>query len=100
MSAAVAAAIGRERRRVVEAFRVAGATSAAQAITPDRIGHVRFHVVARLEGRQVIRRTDDGRVWLDEAAWETYHARLHRMAFLVLGVALLAMLISVGMSLR
>ncbi|TZF90351.1 hypothetical protein [Cognatilysobacter lacus] len=100
MAAGVAAAVGRERRRVVEALRAAGATSAQQAVSADRVGHVRFHVIARLEARGVIHRTDDGRVWLDEAAWEVFNARLHRIALVMVGVALVAILVAAGMSLR
>ena len=85
-TSAVAAAVARERRRVVESLRAAGAVVPDRAVAPATLGDVRFHLLARLQRSGAIRTTADGLVYLDEAAWAA-QSRLRRATVAVVLVA-------------
>jgi hypothetical protein len=87
-TAAVAAASARERRRIVEALRTMGAVSTTAAVAPERLGDVRFHMLARLQARGVVRATGDGLLYLDEAAWAASVRMRRRVAAAMLAIAL------------
>ena len=62
----------RARRAVVEHFSSAGATNAQGALTYQPQRHAERRALSFLMGRQVVRMTQEGRYWLDEAAAEQW----------------------------
>jgi hypothetical protein len=96
-TAAVAAASARERRRIVEALRREGATSASGAVAPERLGDVRFHMLARLQARGVVRAASGGLLYLDEAAWAASVRLRRRIATAVAVVALIVVTVVVAL---
>ena len=70
---AAAAAVAIAERRMVEAFELAGATSAAAARTPDEVGVETSSLGwRRLTNRAVIREAEpgSGRYYLDREVWQ------------------------------
>ena len=98
-TAAVAAASARERRRIVDALRGAGAVSAAAAVPPGRLGDVRFHMLARLQAGGVVRATPDGLLYLDEAAWVASVRARRRVAMVMGTIAALVVAATVAIGL-
>lgn len=81
---AAAAAVAIRERRIVEAFELAGATSAATARTPDEVGVETFGLGwRRLTNRAVIRESvpGSGKYYLDREVWQA--VRRTRMRVLV-----------------
>jgi hypothetical protein len=75
-------------RRVVEAFRAAGATNAETARTLEAL---RLHdglAVARLRDRAVIRDAGQGRFYVDLAAWRAVR-RIRRRLLIVTSILIL-----------
>jgi hypothetical protein len=97
-AAVTAAAIARQRREILDAFRTAGATSRETAV-PETSLKIRtrlvFHTMLK---RGVIIRLPDGRLYLDEAAEAA--ARRTRLAILwvvlALGVAGVVVVLVLG----
>ncbi len=82
------------RRRLIRAFREEGASQEASAVQPPRVRPLGDWWTGRLLGAAVLRKTSDGRVWLDESAWSEYRARRRRKKLatvLSLAVALLSL---------
>lgn len=94
MSAAVGAAIERQRRLMVQALRTAGALAPETAVAPAGLGNFHFHVLARAQRRGVVKTLADGRVWLDEAAWAADRRRRRTLAVAMLGIAVVVIAVS------
>ncbi len=58
----------RARRAVIEHFTAAGATSAEGALTYQPQRHAERRALSYLMGQDVVRMTQEGRYWVDEAA--------------------------------
>lgn len=87
---AAAAAVAIRERRIVEAFELAGATSAAAARTPDEVGVETSGLGwRRLANRAVIRESapGSGRYYLDREVWQA--VRRTRMRLLVVVMLIL-----------
>ena len=93
MGAYVAIMVAKERE-VVEAFRRAGATSAATARPLDTLG-VDSEGVAmrRLRDRVVIREADAGRFYVDVEVWEALRRHRQRATIVILIVVLIAIVL-------
>lgn len=94
-SAAAAAVIAREKR-IVRAFREAGATSVDKAVAPADIsvhGRVAFK---RLVKHAVLRQSDNGRFYLDEQKWEELRRLRHRLVLILLLLVVVAALALFG----
>ncbi|HVF39528.1 MAG TPA: hypothetical protein VM939_06475 [Gemmatimonadaceae bacterium] len=90
MSAPVIVAIMRRRERdVVDDFRAADATTAANAKSLADIGIAESRAVRRLSRREVLREASPGMLYLDEAVWAANRAARRRMAIvMVVSIAL------------
>lgn len=84
---AAAAAVVIAERRIVEAFELAGATSAATARTPDEVGvETASRGWRRLTNRAVVREAapGSGRYYLDREVWQAVRrTRVRIVAILV-----------------
>jgi hypothetical protein len=95
VSAATAAVAARRRRlrAIVAAFAGAGASSAAQARTPEELGlpldgFRQRDALQRLRERGVLREAAPGRYWVDLEAWQALRGRRR---WLLLAIALAAL---------
>ncbi|MGB2867299.1 MAG: hypothetical protein WBD36_02515 [Bacteroidota bacterium] len=82
----VAAGVVHKQKKIVAAFRRAGATSGDRATTVDNLGihaGLAFRILRRHE---ILREANDEYFYLDEAAWEAHRARRHRIAFIILAI--------------
>lgn len=97
MATIVPAIIAIKRRRMIEAFRTAGAVSPATARKPEDLGVDRGHMFGRMVKSGVFKELPDGGVWLDDevqAQWERRARTIMTTMFvLVLAVACVLMLI-------
>ena len=84
MGAGVAAVIVAKERRIVDAFRSAGATSPDRAIMVQDAGVGDGIALRRLRSHAVIREANSGLFYLDEEVWEALRRARHRMLFAVL----------------
>ncbi len=94
-SAAAAAVIAREKR-IVRAFREAGATSADKAVVPADIsvhGRVAFK---RLVERAVLIESGNGWFYLDEQKWQNLRSQRRRTVLIVLLLVVVALLALLG----
>ena len=94
-SAAAAAVIAREKR-IVRAFREAGATSAGKAVAPQDIGVHGRVAFKKLVGHAVLRESGNGRYYLDEQKWEYLRSLRRRLVLIVLLLIAVAALASFG----
>lgn len=90
MGASVAAAaMVRKQRELVELFTRAGATSPVAAKSLDELNvHHKGIAMRRLRSHAVIREVD-GRYYVDLESWEALRRMRHRMAFIILALALI-----------
>lgn len=88
-SAAAAAVIAKEKR-IVRAFREAGATSADKAVAPADIGVHGRVAFKRLVEHSVLREAGDGRFYLDEQKWEDLRRLRHRVILIMLLIVVVA----------
>jgi hypothetical protein len=85
-TSAVAAAAAAAQRRVIETFRISGATSPEAAITtPVMDRRLQRKTLERLLRVGVVRETEDGRAWLDEPALAAYLRKRRTRALAVIG---------------
>jgi hypothetical protein len=89
---AVAAIVVRRHRRIVDAFRAAGATSSAHPRPLAAIGVVRGVPFDRLHRLGVVRDAGGDEWWLDETRWRALRRTRRRLvvALLLLVLAALA----------
>lgn len=92
-----AAAAARAELRHLDAFRLAGATSAERACALESIGMVRDTAFARLTTRGVLKPGTNGRYYLDEAALIAHRDR--RVPRSVVVTVALVTLLLVGLAL-
>jgi hypothetical protein len=78
-------------RRVVEAFRAAGATNAERARTLEALSLHDGLAVARLRDRAVIRDAGQGRFYVDLAAWHAVRRTRRRLLIVTSILILLAL---------
>jgi hypothetical protein len=82
-----------KERHIVEAFELAGSTSAERAIVPGDIG---VHEVGigwrRLRSRAIVREThpDSGRFYLDVEVWQSVRAMRRRLVMVMIVLLALA----------
>ena len=88
-SAAAAAVIAREKR-IVAAFRAAGATSAEKAVVPQDIGVNGRVAFKKLVGHDILREAGDGRFYLDEQKWKDLRRLRHRVILIMLLIVVVA----------
>ena len=88
--AAAAAGMIRKQKKIVGAFRDAGATSAERAATAASLSLHEGLAVRILRGHGVLREAGDGRLYLDESSWDGLRARRRRIALTILGTLLVA----------
>lgn len=88
MTVAVAAgAMAQRQKRIVAAFRAAGATSRDRATTAAALGvdqGLAFRILCR---RGVLREAGEDRIYLAESRWEDLGSRRRRVALAVLAIA-------------
>jgi len=92
MGAVAAAVIIHKEREVVEAFRRAGATSAAKPATLAALSLHEGVGTRRLIARAVLRPAGPGSFYLDEPSWEALRAMRRRMAVVMCVIALIAVI--------
>ena len=95
MGASVAAVIVAKERRVVDSFRDAGAISPKDARTTQDVGIAENIGFRRLRDHEVIRETNPGFYYLDEAVWEAVRRTRRR---LILTLLTIAVLVGLGVS--
>ena len=99
-TAAVAAAAAAAQRRVIESFRISGATSRDGAVAmpaPER--RMERKTLERLLRAGVVHAMDDGRGWLDEAALAAYSRKRRARALVLIGGVLAAAAVALGVTL-
>jgi hypothetical protein len=87
MSAAAAIVI--RRKRLVRAFREAGAIDPTRAATPEQLGQRRSWVFDQMAAHSVFIATADGRYYLNEQAAVEFLAARRKRALTITGVLLL-----------
>jgi len=90
MTVAAAAAMVQKQKKIVRAFREAGATSAERAASAASLAVHEGVAFKILRGHEVLREAGDGRLYLDESAWEALRARRLRIALAIVGTFLVA----------
>jgi hypothetical protein len=94
MGAVIAAGMIRKQREVVEAYRKAGATSAANARTPGSLGLDSNRAVGQLKEHAVLRETASDAYYLDEPSWGALRRMRQRMALTIGLIALFALTVA------
>ena len=94
-SAAAAAVVAKEKR-IVRAFRDAGATSADKAVSSADVGVHGRVAFKKLVGHAVLRESGDGRFYLDEQKWQDLCSLRHRMVLIILLLVAIAALALLG----
>jgi hypothetical protein len=97
MTAAAAAILLLRERELVDAFRAAGATEPAKAVSLTDLNvapSIAFH---RLQRRAVLRETESGLFYLDEPSWQALHGMRRRLIAVAVGVAILVLLLTLVM---
>ena len=89
MGTSVAAVLIAKERHIVQAFRRAGATTPASAVTPASIGVAEHIVFRKLRNRAVLREAGRGAFYLDERRWQALRAIRRRVVLVGLAIALL-----------
>jgi hypothetical protein len=86
---AVAAIIMRRQRETVRVFETARATTPDTARDPGELGVEEDVVFRGLVRRAVLRDAGNGRYYLDQLSWEALRSMRHRMALVVIFIAVL-----------
>ncbi len=92
----VAAAIVAKEKRIVTAFRNAGATSPDRAARLDDLGIHRGIALRRLQRDAVLRLAAADRWYLDEPSWQAVRGIRRRLALVMLVLMAIALLAVVG----
>ena len=72
--------IALHKKRIVAAFRAAGATEPTRAASVEQLAVHDGQALRILRRREIVRDAGDARLWLDEAAWTAHEARHTRLA--------------------
>ena len=89
MGAAAAAIIAAKQRKMIEAFELAGATSAVRARSLDEVRVEDVGIVWRqLRSAAIIREAEPGKFYLDIEVWQASVRRRRRMALIIIVVLL------------
>ncbi|HEX6811671.1 MAG TPA: hypothetical protein VF384_08625 [Planctomycetota bacterium] len=83
------AVIIRRQKKIVAAFRAAGAISQDRATTIAALDVHEGMALRLLRRNAVVREVGENRVYLDEPSWEMREARRHRIARTILTTVLL-----------
>ena len=86
MGASVAAVIVARERRIVEAFRRAGATLPQKALTLDAAGVAEDGAVRWLRKHAVLREASPGTFYVDEPSWRSLRAFRRRLAIVMAAI--------------
>ena len=78
------------RRNVVAHFTDAGATASERALTYQPQRHAERRALSYLMGRQVVRMTQEGRHWVDEAAADQWRRESRTQTAWMVGGAVAA----------
>lgn len=81
------------RKRLIRAFREAGATDRSQAVSPEQLGKPRDWIFEQLVRAGVFVATDAGRYYLDEAAAAAFQARFRKQSLIFAAVFLLTLFV-------
>lgn len=83
-----AAVIVLRRKRLIRAFREAGATDRARAVTLEQLGQRSSWIFDRMVQRGVFVATEAGRYYLNERAAAEFQAAMQRRALIFIATAL------------
>jgi hypothetical protein len=100
MVATPAGGVVHMEKKIVAAFRAAGATSCARATTVSALGiheGLAFRVLCR---HAVLREAGERRLYLDEPAWEALRSARRRLAVTIMGFVLLMTIVAFAWALR
>jgi hypothetical protein len=78
-----------KQKKIVAAFREAGATSGERATSAGTLAIHRGMAYRILRRQGVLREAGDDRLYLDESRWEALRARRRRVALAILGAVLI-----------
>ena len=99
-TAAIAAAAAAAQRRVIETFRIAGATGPETAVMlPALDSRLQRKTLERLLRVGAVHETEDGRAWLDEAVLAAYARKRRTRALVMIGGVLGIAAVALGVSL-
>lgn len=98
--AAAATVVIAKRNELVNRFLIAGALSPGSARSPQELGVDMGQAWYSLERRGVIREAEQGRYYLEAAAWATERTRRQRALVVLLVVALAVLAVGVLLALR
>jgi hypothetical protein len=99
-TSAIAAAAAAAQRRVIETFRISGATSPEAAVTLPALGRrMERKTLERLLRVGAVRETEEGRAWLDEPALAAYRRKRRTRALAMIGGVLAVGAIALGVTL-
>ena len=88
-STAVIAALAAQRRKLVGYFASVGALTPDNAVTPDSLPRVGFHMLERLKADKVICVTPQGKLYLDQVRAAELQAKRQALAVkIVIGIVL------------
>jgi hypothetical protein len=90
MSAAI---IVIRRKRLIRAFREAGATDRSRAATPEQLGCRRDWIFEQLVRAGVFVARDAGRYYLDEAAAAVFQAKFRKQSLIFTAIFLLILVV-------
>ena len=76
----VVSAVVRHQRRIVAAFRAAGATEPGRAATVEKLAVRKGQALETLLRHAIVRDAGGQLLWLDEAAWSAHEAKRWRFA--------------------
>ena len=80
--------IVRKQRRLVDAFRAAGATEPAKATPLAALALEDGHALKLLRSHGIVQEAGDQKLWLDEARWNAHQARRTRIASTIVATML------------
>ena len=79
-----------KERRIVDAFRRAGAVDPRAAVIPSTIGVAERFAFRKLRQHAVLREAGPGAFYLDEPSWEALRSMRRRLALMLMLLMLVA----------
>lgn len=84
--------VARHQKRIVAAFRAAGATDRSRAVTVEKLAVREGTALSILRRHGIVRDAGNQMLWLDEAAWNAREAKGRRFAIrFAVGMAMLVL---------